>query len=110
MATITISKRKISKKIKLNRYAGKWVAFVEGKIVAYNKNLSDLMKEIDLMGLRKKASIFLVPRKDEGPYVLIILRKKNFLILNKIINLFQLSKLSLDMVKLGLVNHLTEGK
>jgi hypothetical protein len=31
------------------------------------------MKEVDAKKLRKKASIFLVPRKDEGPYVLIIL-------------------------------------
>lgn len=73
MATITLSKKTTSKKIKLDRYAGKWVAFVEGKVVAYNENLSDLMREIDLKGLRKKASVFLVPRKDEGPYVLIIL-------------------------------------
>lgn len=73
MTTITLSKKTTSKKIKLDRYAGKWVAFVEGKIVAYNDNLSDLMKEIDLKGLRKKTSVFLVPRKDEGPYVLIIL-------------------------------------
>lgn len=73
MTAITIPKKTSPKKIKLDPYAGKWVAFVEGKIVAYNKNLSDLMKEVDLKGLRKKASVFLVPRKDEGPYVLIIL-------------------------------------
>lgn len=73
MTTITIPKRTVSKKIKLGRYAGKWVAFVEEKIVAQNENLSDLMKEIDSKGLRKKASVFLVPRKDEGPYVLVIL-------------------------------------
>ena len=73
MATITIPKKTASKKIKLDRYAGKWVAFVEGKIVASNENLSDLMKEIDSKRIRGKASVFLVPRKDEGPYVLIIL-------------------------------------
>jgi hypothetical protein len=60
-------------KIKLDSYAGEWVAFVGDKIVAHNKNLKDLMKEVDAKKLRKKASIFLVPRKDEGPYVLIIL-------------------------------------
>lgn len=73
MTTITIPKETTSKKIKLDLYAGKWVAFVEEKIVAYHENLSDLMREIDSKGLRKKASVFLVPRKDEGPYVLIIL-------------------------------------
>ena len=59
--------------MKLDRYAGKWVAFINGKIVAYDEALSGLMKEIDSRKLRKKASVFLVPRKDEGPYVLIIL-------------------------------------
>lgn len=71
MATITVSKKTISKKVKLDRYAGKWVAFVEEKIIAHNENLGELMREIDSRGLRKKASVFLVPRKDEGPYVLI---------------------------------------
>jgi hypothetical protein len=42
-------------KIKLDSYAGEWVAFVGDKIVAHNKNLKDLMKEIDAKKLRKKA-------------------------------------------------------
>ncbi|MEK7087202.1 MAG: DUF5678 domain-containing protein [Patescibacteria group bacterium] len=73
MATTTYPKKTTSKKMKLDRYAGKWVAFINGKIVAYDEALSGLMKEIDSRKLRKKASVFLVPRKDEGPYVLIIL-------------------------------------
>lgn len=73
MATATYSKKITSKKIKLDRYAGKWVAFINGKIITYDETLSGLMKEIDSRKLRKKASVFLVPRKDEGPYVLIIL-------------------------------------
>jgi hypothetical protein len=52
------------------------VAFIGDKIVAHNKNLRDLMKEIDAKGLRKKVSILLVPRKDEGPLLLVFLRKK----------------------------------
>ncbi len=73
MADITIPKKIISKKIKLDRYEGKWVAFIEGKIIASNKTLKDLMQEIDARNLREKTSVFLVPRKDEGPYILIIL-------------------------------------
>jgi hypothetical protein len=46
-------------KIKLDSYAGEWLAFVGDKIVAHNKNLKDLikdlMKEIDAKKLRKKA-------------------------------------------------------
>jgi len=73
MATITIHKKITSRKVKLDSYAGKWVAFVGGEIVACNENLKNLMEEIDAKKLRKKAAVFLVPRKDEGPYVLIIL-------------------------------------
>jgi hypothetical protein len=73
VATITIPKKRILMKVKLHSYAGEWVAFVAEQIVAHNKNLKDLMKEVDAKGLRKKASVILVPRKDEGPYVLVIL-------------------------------------
>jgi len=73
MATITIHKKNTTKKIKLDRYAGEWVAFVGEQVVAHNKNLKDLMKEVDAKGLRKKAAVILIPRKDEGPYILIIL-------------------------------------
>ena len=51
---------------KLDRYAGKWVAFLDGEIIAHNEALKDLMKEIDHRGLREKISVLLVPRKDEG--------------------------------------------
>ena len=73
MSTITISKKRSLKKIKLNSYAGEWVAFIGEKIIAHDKNLKNLIKEIEVKGFKKKASVFLVPRKDEGPYVLIIL-------------------------------------
>lgn len=59
-----------NKKVKLSRYAGQWVAFVQEKIVEHGEDLKTLMKKIDEKGLRKKASVFLVPRKDEGPYIL----------------------------------------
>ena len=72
--TITISKnKKRLRKTKLDGYAGKWVAFLGESIVASADTLKDLMKEIDDRGLRKKVSVFLVPRKDEGPYILFIL-------------------------------------
>lgn len=73
MNTITIGRRTNPKKVKLDSYAGKWVAFVGEKIIAYNETLKNLMEEIDAKKLRKKAAVFLVPRKDEGPYVLLIL-------------------------------------
>ena len=69
-----IAIRKLNRKsVSLNKYAGKWVAFVDGKIVSCGNTLEELMTRVKKMGLEKKASAFLVPRKDEGPYVLIIL-------------------------------------
>lgn len=57
---------------KLGRYAGEWVVFVNRKIVAHNKTLTKAMKEAERLGLASKASVFRVPRRDEGPYVLLI--------------------------------------
>jgi peptidyl-tRNA hydrolase len=70
------AKTKIKSKKKtpnLDRYSGEWVAFVEEKVIAHKKSLKELMEEVKRKHLEKDASVFLVPRKDEGPYVLIIL-------------------------------------
>jgi len=72
MSNITISQNR-QKKVKLSRYAGQWVAFVQGKIISHSDNLKNLMRQVDEKGLRKKASVFLVPRQDEGPYILLVL-------------------------------------
>lgn len=61
------------KAIPLERYAGKWVALIDHSVVASDESLKGLMKKVKKMGLEEKAAAFLVPRKDEGPYVLIIL-------------------------------------
>lgn len=79
MSTMTITK-KISgktKNIELNRYAGKWVAFVNGRIVAAADYLPALEKEVKEKKLEKRAVYFLVPRKDEGPYIRKIVIKMN---------------------------------
>jgi hypothetical protein len=55
----------------LDKFAGKWVAFDEKeRIVGYDESLEELMKKMKKKGLEKKVSVFLVPRKDEGPYIL----------------------------------------
>lgn len=56
----------------IDRYAGEWVAFLKGEIVEHDKELPGLMATLRERGLEKKASVLLVPRKDEGPYVLLI--------------------------------------
>lgn len=68
----SIKINKISKK--LDRYAGKWVAFVGAEIIASNNTLAGLMEKVKQKGVEvNQVSVFLVPRKDEGPYVLIVL-------------------------------------
>lgn len=68
MATAIVQKSK--KRTNLSRYEGEWVAFLEDRVISHKDNLPDLVKEIEKRGVRKKASVFLVPRKDEGPYIL----------------------------------------
>jgi hypothetical protein len=55
------------KTIALDRYAGEWVAFADGKVVAHQSTLKRLMEKVK--ALRKKPSVLLVPKKKEGPYV-----------------------------------------
>jgi len=55
------------KTICLDKYAGDWVAFANGKVVAHQGTLNKLMKRVQK--LKRKPSVFLVPRKKEGPYV-----------------------------------------
>ena len=58
------------KSIPLERYAGKWVAFIEEKVVAFANSLEELEGKIKKIKPKKEPVYFLVPRKDEGPYVL----------------------------------------
>jgi len=70
METVLKTKKKT---VSLNRYSGKWVAFDEKeRIVGFDDTLDGLMKKMKRRGLEKKVSVFLVPRKDEGPYILLL--------------------------------------
>lgn len=75
-------KNAIGKRIKikedLNRFAGKWVAFVDGKVTDSADKLPKLMLKIKQKKLTQKASLMLVPRNDEGPYVLKICMPHGF--------------------------------
>jgi len=57
----------------LDKYAGKWVAFVDEEVVTWADSLEELDKKIKEIKPRKEPVYFLVPRKDEGPYILIYL-------------------------------------
>ena len=68
--TKTAIKKPNRKSIPIDKYAGKWVALINEKVVSWADTLKELDKKIQEKALSKKASYFLVPRKDEGPYVL----------------------------------------
>ncbi|MEW5907627.1 MAG: DUF5678 domain-containing protein [Patescibacteria group bacterium] len=58
------------KQISLKRFSGKWVAFINDKVIAWADNLQDLERKIKKIRPKKEPVYFLVPRKDEGPYIL----------------------------------------
>jgi len=66
MKTIT----RFHKKQSLDRYAGMWVAFAGQYVIAFAKTLPELERLVGELRLKKKPVYFLVPRKDEGPYIL----------------------------------------
>ena len=57
----------------LAAYAGKWVALSNNRIIAVGSSLPEVMRKAPAVP-RKRTSVFLVPRRDEGPYVLVIVR------------------------------------
>ena len=57
----------------MDRYAGEWVMLVGSKVVAHDKSLSGTILQTSRMTLKSKPAVFLVPRKDEGPYLLFAL-------------------------------------
>ena len=57
----------------LAAYAGKWVAFSKNRIVAVGASLPDVMRKVHPSRSHIRPSVFLVPRQDEGPYVLVVL-------------------------------------
>lgn len=53
----------------LDKYAGEWVGFVDGKVVAHGGTLKKLMEKIKRLKPKKKPSVLLVPEESEGPYI-----------------------------------------
>jgi len=57
----------------LAAYAGKWVALSSNQVVAVGSSLPEVMRKLPARRLRLQPSVFLVPRRDEGPYVLVLI-------------------------------------
>lgn len=59
----------------LSKYAGKWVAILNNKVIAWGDTLSDISKYVtrkasDKTPQSKIPAAFKVPPKGEGPYVI----------------------------------------
>lgn len=54
----------------LDKYAGKWVAVIDDQVIDSSENFNELIQKISQRKLGEQPAVFLVPRKDEGPYIL----------------------------------------
>lgn len=59
-----------SKQRGLASYAGQWVALKGTRVIESAHSLRELMQKLKKNPLSQKASVMLVPRQDEGPYIL----------------------------------------
>lgn len=59
-----------SKRDTLTAYAGWWVALRGLRVIESAPTLARLMRILEAKKLRDKVSVMLVPRKNEGPYIL----------------------------------------
>ena len=62
--------RQKSKSKDLASYAGQWVALKGLQVVESARSLRELMQKLKKSRLPHEVSVMLVPRKDEGPYIL----------------------------------------
>lgn len=65
-----ISIKRDKKTIPLDKYAGEWIGFVDGKVVAHEGTLKKLMDKIKKLKVKKRPSVLLVPKKGEENYVI----------------------------------------
>ncbi len=56
--------------ISLNRFTGEWVAFTKGKMIAHGRNLRNLMRKVQKLKNRERASVMLVPKRAEGNHII----------------------------------------
>ena len=58
--------------IPLDRYAGEWVVLARDAVIGHSKSLPDAIHKAAQRGVKQKPAVFLVPRKDEGPFLLFL--------------------------------------
>lgn len=66
-----MKRRQIRQAKNLAAYAGKWVVLSPtNRVIASGASLSEITRKLPASRSRLNPSVFLVPRRDEGPYVL----------------------------------------
>lgn len=55
---------------KLEPYAGKWIAVLDNKLIAAGDSVKAVMAIVKKKGIKKLPLVTMVPRKDEGTYIL----------------------------------------
>lgn len=55
----------------LAKYAGKWVAVLKNKLIATGDSINEVMQVVKEKGIKELPLVTMIPRKDEGPYILI---------------------------------------
>ena len=54
----------------LERYAGKWVAILDEKVIASGDTVKEVMIAVQKSGVRESPLVTIVPTKDEEMYIL----------------------------------------
>lgn len=55
----------------LAKYAGKWIAVLKNQLLATGDSINEVMQIVKAKDIKDLPLITMVPRKDEGPYILI---------------------------------------
>ena len=55
---------------KLEQYAGKWIAVLGNKLIGTGDSVKEVMTVVKRKGIKELPLVTMVPKKDEGMYVL----------------------------------------
>lgn len=55
----------------LAKHAGKWIAVSKNKLIAVGDSVNEVMRLAEAKGIQNLPLVTMVPRKDEGPYILV---------------------------------------
>lgn len=57
----------------LRKLSGKWIAVLDDQLITSGNSVKEVMAAVRKRGIKKLPLVTKIPRKDEGPYILIVL-------------------------------------